>query len=258
MTVVLQNAPPPPLTSAFNAPAQKSGEGFMRGQGANQSGISFQWQQWFQSLLASIQSQLANIAANAITPFTQATLPTLTAADKGFLAVVTDYNHLLEWNGTAWEWGPGENGSGYVEAFLAAPTSVGWHLCDGSTVNQLNANGTISPVTLPNYTTASYLKLATVSAAGPNPPSGATGATSGGTPSGTNASSAVTGTTGVESADQTVQSGSGVSVAAASHTHSEGGSAAGQLFSGAALPTHTHTPGTIDLENTTLLGYFRQ
>src|SRR5882724_7957943 len=38
----------------------------------------------------------------------------LTVNDAGFLANVTDYNHLLQWNGSMWQWGPGEFGGGFT------------------------------------------------------------------------------------------------------------------------------------------------
>jgi hypothetical protein len=195
---------------------------------------------------------------------TQATLPTdLGASDKGFLAHVTDYGHLLQWSGTAWGWAPGDAGSGLIHGFLSAPTGSGWHLCDGSTVKMLNADGTLSQVTLPNLANAAYLKLATATAVGPNAASGQTAAVSAGTPSGTNSAPAFTGaadTTSTESADATVQSGSGATVAAAGHTHTvtPSGTVAAPTFTGDALAAHAHGPGTLDLNNTQLLAYFRQ
>jgi hypothetical protein len=241
VTVPLQNITAPPLTTQFPAAS-----------GLNQSQVTFPWQQWFQSLVTSIQAALANIASNAITPSTQAGLAglDLNSQDSGFLVEVTDYNHVLEWNGTGFEWGPGENGSGYISAFLSAPTSIGWHICDGSVVSQLNSDGSLKPVTLPNYTTASYLKLAVTVNAGPNLPNGQSQTLSAGTPSGTNAGN----TSGVESADHDVQSGAGATVAASNHTHN----VAGQVFTGISLPPHSHGPGTLDLQNTQLLAYFRQ
>lgn len=237
MAPQLQNITAPPIPSPFSA-------------GDNVTGVSLAWKQWFQSLVTSIQAALANISSQAISPVTSTTLPTLNMSDAGFLVVVTDFNHVLQWTGTAWTWGPGDIGSGYIDAFLSAPTAAGWHLCDGSTVNRLNADGSVSTVTLPNYTTASYLKFGTTPAPGPNAASGQTASVSAGTPSGTNTST----TSASESADQTVQSGSGATVPAAPHTHT----VPGQTFTGAAMNPHSHGPGTIDLQNTQLLAYFRQ
>jgi hypothetical protein len=82
------------------------------------------------------------------------------ASDAGLLLFVTDYNHLLQWNGTGWQWGPGENGSGYIVAFVNPPNqAVGWVLCDGSTgVASLLGDGTLDfSTTLPN-TPGSYFR----------------------------------------------------------------------------------------------------
>lgn len=79
----------------------------------------------------------------------QAALGTLEAAlgadDAGLLVCITDYNHVLEWNGTKFQWGPGELGSGFEMSFPIAPTSSGWHLEDGSVVSYLNADGSLTP-----------------------------------------------------------------------------------------------------------------
>jgi len=80
-----------------------------------------------------------------------AALPSdLTATDAGFLANITDYDHLLQWSGSSWGWGPGEAGGGFTVPFVNPPTSMGWHAADGSTVNQLQPNGGIVAVTIPN------------------------------------------------------------------------------------------------------------
>ena len=98
---------------------------------------------------------------------TQATLPTSGVNDKGLSVYVTDYNHTLVWSGTAWGWAPGENGSGFIEAFFVDPLpGVGWALCDGSAVQYLKADGTLGTVTLPNFTASgSYVKLGATAAA---------------------------------------------------------------------------------------------
>jgi hypothetical protein len=237
LTITLQEIPAPPVTTPL--------------QGETASGFSFGWVQWFQQLTTSIQSALANIAAQAIVGVTQADLPvTLTEDDAGAIFFVTDFGHLLEWNGAEFVWGPGDTGSGYIAGFESAPTAAGWHLCDGSAVERLNQDGTVSSVVLPNYTTAAYLKLGNALSIGPNIPSGLTQAASAGTPAGTNAAA----TSGVESADRDVQSGAGATVAASNHTHN----VPGQAFTGSPLGPHQHGPGTMDLENTVLLAYFRQ
>lgn len=96
----------------------------------------------------STQSQLSALAA------------TLGTSNAGLLVQVTDYNHVLEWNGTAYQWGPGENGSAFFQGFAVAPTGNGWHVCDGSFVNYLKSNGTLGGATLPNTAaSAAYMKF---------------------------------------------------------------------------------------------------
>jgi hypothetical protein len=251
--VAVKNFPPPPIRDTF------------AGADGGTSGISLAWTKWFQTISTQLVAQLEAIAASAITDFAQNNLPSnLTINQKGFLINVSDYAHILKWTGTGWTWGPGDPGSGYIAPFLSAPTQAGWHLCDGSTVQRLNADGTLTSVVLPNYTTAAYLKLGTVLAMGPNAPSGSTDATSGGTPSGTNSVPAFTGTpatTSVESADTANVAVTGAtSVAAANHTHTvtPAGTVTAPAFTGALLPPHAHGPGTLDLENTQLLAFYRQ
>ena len=78
---------------------------------------------------------------------------------SGFLENVEDYAHILQWNGSAFTWGPGESGSGYFAAFVAAPTGNGWAACSGGSVNYLQAAGTLASATLPaTASTAAYLK----------------------------------------------------------------------------------------------------
>jgi hypothetical protein len=95
-------------------------------------------------LQAATQAQLAGIGP---------TLP------PGSLVEVTDYAHILRWTGSAWAWGPGEQGSGMLVPFAAAPTGGGWHACDGTAVTYLKADGTTGTVTVPNTAaSAAYIK----------------------------------------------------------------------------------------------------
>lgn len=82
---------------------------------------------------------------------TQDSLPTgLSTSDAGLEVNVTDYGHVLRWNGTGWEFLPGDS-SGYTQSFLLDP-GTGWIQCDGSTgVATLLGDGTLDfSVTLPN------------------------------------------------------------------------------------------------------------
>lgn len=249
MTIPLQQVPPFPTQTPFLANTTKDGAGNTNSSGSK-SGISKPAEDWLIGVASANEAALANISAQAVDPVTLANLPVLTSEDSGFIVYVTDFNHTLQWDGTAWQWGPGDSGSGYFGFFLQAPTAGGWHLCDGSSVEMLNADGTTTLVALPNYSSNPYLKVGTSASAGPNAPSGESESVSAGTPEGTNAAKV----SGTESADATVQSGSGASVAAAGHTHT----VAGQTFTGSAMAVHQHGPGTIDLQNTVLMAFFRQ
>lgn len=218
-----------------------------------QSGISRTWYLWFLALYNALIAQVQAITGLTITASTQANLTTLSASlQPNSLVFVTDYNHLLEWNGAAYNWGPGESGSGYISPFLSAPGATGWHLCNGATVNRLNGDGTITAVTLPNYATASYLKLGTAAAAGPSAASGATAAVSAGTPAGTNSAPDTGDDTDAgfkASADP-----AGTLVALNPHIHTT----TAPVFTGAALAPHSHGPGTLELERTQLEAWYRR
>ena len=69
--------------------------------------------------------------------------PTLVAADAGFLFYSTDFAHTYRWTGTAWEYAPGDDGSGYVAFYTVAPPAGIWQACDGTaSVYRSLANGT--------------------------------------------------------------------------------------------------------------------
>jgi hypothetical protein len=83
-------------------------------------------------------------------------LPTdLGTADMGLLVGVTDFNHLLRWNGTGWEWGPGDSGSDCIQIFLAGPNAAtaGWQPCDGTALNipVLQPDGSVTTLDVPDF-----------------------------------------------------------------------------------------------------------
>ncbi len=63
--------------------------------------------------------------------------------------VPAPYNHLLRWNGTAFEFAPGDSGSGYAVEFVITPNAPGWAACDGSTTTYLLPTGEIAEQVLP-------------------------------------------------------------------------------------------------------------
>lgn len=237
--MALIKLPIPPMRDVFIGP--KGG----RNTDTN-TGITFPWVRWFQQLIQVLNEFVASITGNTLISASQATLAGLGLGPEnaGQQVWVTDFNHVLFWNGTGFEWGPGENGSGYIEPFLSAPSSNGWQLCDGSITTRLNADGTTSVVTVPDYATPTYLKLATALGVGPLAPSGTVVPASAGTPAGTVA-------VGDNDTNVVVMAGVGTTVAADPHQHPA-------TFTGAPLGTHTHGAGSIELRRTELLGYYRR
>jgi hypothetical protein len=239
---------PPPMRDKFIGPVD--------GRNTDQNtGMSQPWVRWILNIFTTLSQQVSSINGSTVIDSSQANLgalaSTLGPANSGQQVYVTDYNHVLRWDGTGFGWGPGENGSGYISAFLNDPSpTTGWQLCDGSGTTKLNSDGTVSAITTPNYATASYLKLGTAVVAGPTAASGVTGATSAGTPTGTNSNPA----TGNNSANVVVAAGVGTTVAADPHTHTT----TAPVFTGNALGTHTHSPGSIELQRTQLKGWYRR
>jgi hypothetical protein len=251
----------PPLQTPLLQQADQTGVPFQN-RSLPTSGLNTQWMAWFNALYAHdvltprmvsvSQSQLTSLAAflgtfDAVIPphFDPAT-GTVTLGTAPILAYVSDFNHTLQWNGTGWEWGPGDSGSGMLVSFAVAPTGAGWHACNGSPgVPYLKSDGTIGTVTLPNTaSTAAYIKetsaySATITAAvGPTIS----------TPTFTGSSDTTSGPSGTI----TFPVGTGSSITVANSTH-----------------THTVTPtGTISTPTSSLSGdpianfsamlYFRQ
>ena len=82
---------------------------------------------------------------------TQATFPTLTSGSIPVFVFVTDYVHMLYWNGTTSVFCGDQSG---LIHWAQSDPGTGYQLCDGSTVNRLNADGTVTSVTVPDATTA--------------------------------------------------------------------------------------------------------
>ena len=72
--------------------------------------------------------------------------------DKNFQFHATDYFHNWIWNGTAWHLGTGGNPPGFLAFFISPaylPPGSLWHLCDGSTQNISQDDGTLVATVLP-------------------------------------------------------------------------------------------------------------
>ena len=114
------------------------------------------------------QSQLAALAA------------TLGANDTGLLAEVTDYAHVLQWTGTAWQYNDPADPAGRGPVAWEIDPGTGWHLYDGSIVSYLESTGALGTIGLANISGASPTPvLLEFGAANAAPAAGTTGAVAG-------------------------------------------------------------------------------
>ncbi len=190
-----------------------------------------------------------SIAQSGIAAFTA----NLGANDAGARINVTDFAHMLRWTGAALEFAPGDEGSGYISFFPITPPGSSWGLCDGTTYSYLIADGTTANFVTPNYTTAAYVKVGISATIGPTAASGTTANESAHTHSIDPPST----TSGAPSATTTVDNDlalSTVAVGSATHTHATDIAP----FTSAAGSAHSHGPGTLELRQTLLTGYFRR
>jgi hypothetical protein len=143
---------------------------------------------------------VAGVVRAAIGRDVLANIPALGPGDTDYLFYVTDYGHLLRWNGAGWEWAPGEEGrAGEISLFAVAPTGNGWKLCDGTgddgnpgtNIAYLKSDGTTANVVIPNLTAGAYLKAGAAYGGAVNPAvAPTTNAPAGGAPIGTGANGA--------------------------------------------------------------------
>jgi len=138
------------------------------------------WQRWFTQLFRAVSQLIGSQQDPAATvaneryrwksvlrvSMPQAALkallaqapPAFNAHDAGLLVHVSDYNHVLEYDGTKFQWGPGDLGSGWTAEFLVAPTALGWHLLDGTAaVPYLQSDGSLGTQDLPT-TAGTYFR----------------------------------------------------------------------------------------------------
>lgn len=135
----------------------------------------------------------------------------LNVNDAGALFNVSDYAHIVQWDGSHYHILDGQGG--WIASSIVSLTGVpGWHLCDGSATDYLVDNTTDLHVTaaFPVDETTAHAGLHHVSIASYT---GAVNSPVDPTFSGTPAN------TGNDSASQIVQSGTGATVPAEPHTH---------------------------------------
>jgi len=123
--------------------------------------LTQRWLDYFNRLnpaLLSLQATANNAFGTNYLPL--ASQPSLGSSDAGYVLFVTDYAHMVYWDGSAWQWLDGDR-PGRFSDFYADP-GVGWGLCDGSTYALLTVGGaslTTTNVTTPNLSgTAAYKK----------------------------------------------------------------------------------------------------
>lgn len=137
--------------------------------------------------------------------------------DYNVLVEVTDFRHILRWDGARFRWGPGEDGRHDIVGMPIDPDDLtGWQLCDGTTVTYLNGDGTTGSFATPDLIgggAAAYLKLGdTVS--GPNAATAPVFTGTSATPSGT-----ISGIASSGSGSVNVLASSITQVSPAAHTH---------------------------------------
>lgn len=105
--------------------------------------VSRTWLGFFQALLG--------LAAPSI--FTIDTVPPKGASDAGYQCYLSDYGHLIRWDGSAWHFAPGDVGNGFLLKFAVTPQEPYWGQCDGSTYAYLIVGG--AALSTVDFTTAS-------------------------------------------------------------------------------------------------------
>jgi hypothetical protein len=89
----------------------------------------------------------------------------LTGADAGLIYYVSaPYCHTVLWNGSVWEFAPGDPGNGFLQYRAFAPQEQGWAPCNGAVTDFLvigSATLSVLPITAPNLTGGAFLKAST-------------------------------------------------------------------------------------------------
>ena len=176
--------------------------------------------------------------------------------DARFIFYSTDFDHAYRWTGSAWILAPGEDTPGRIAFYTIAP-GTGWQLCDGTSTTRSTTVGGTAAVTVPDYSAGAYLKAETTLVVGPTAASGLVAAEAAHTHDIDHNHASVT--SGTPSATETVDNdlaASTVAVASDVHTHAVDLPALGTTASGAGS-SHQHGPGTLELDRTELLTYYR-
>lgn len=184
---------------------------------------------------------------------------TFRAEDNGYQVWISDFGHLIVWSGSAFGWGPGDEGSGQiVMAPGFAPQGGPWAFCDGSAANILKIIAgvpTSVSVTTPDMRSDTFVRGGTYTGvADPtsSPTFSGAGLTFTGTPAtltGTNTAPAFTGAAGTPT-------GSFAGSALGNHTHDApvGSVSATIGFMTAAFGTGTTQTRSVDFTTSSSAG----
>lgn len=150
--------------------------------------VTSYWRDFFLNTTGSIQTLQSTVASVlGVNRFALASQPSLGSSDTGYIGFVTDYAHLVYFDGSNWQWLDGDQ-PGRFQHFAVAP-GAGWVLCDGTATTYLVVGGaslSSAAFTTPNASgSACYLKSGaysgTIVAAGGVTGTGSTGTGSTGT-----------------------------------------------------------------------------
>lgn len=211
-------------------------------------------------LLSTLTTRASKPTRPQIVVCTQATFPATATLAPSTFVYVTDYCHMMFWDGVTMAFADG--GNKYMALFETAP-GTGWALYDGGTYAYLTPAGATANITLPDLTSVGAL-AAFLEAGGvvSGPTAASAPSISGSTAIGnaafgaaltTTNSAAIAGNTGNDvTATQIVQAGVGATVPGEPHTHSIGtiaDSGHAHLFTPSDTG-HTHAVGTLAVSAT--------
>jgi hypothetical protein len=168
---------------------------------------------------------------------------TLRAEDAGYTVWVTDYDHVVQWTGSAWQWGPGDSPAGQIGMFTAAPVHGLWYFCDGTatTIMKIVAGALITgSFTSPNLNNDTFIRGAGVYSGPTSDPGTSPTFASGLTFTGTAAT--LTGTVAAPTFSGTPATLTGT-VGAPVFTGTPAtltGTVSAPIFTGSALASHAH------------------
>lgn len=187
---------------------------------------------------------------------TQAEQPTgLTIDNDGMLFFVTDFGHLVRWDGPLgmWKFAPGDVGNGFFRDYAITPQESGWVLCNGAVTTYLVVGGatlTTANFTTPNLSGSPAYKKSAAAYAGIT---GVSGATDAGT---TGTGTTGTGTTSNDGATFAPAIFNGADTPASINTTAHVHSMPGLSIPGLSVPALG--VGSIDMAHLNVLPYFRR